>query len=358
MKEKLEKLKQEILNNLNKAKSLDVFRELEIKYLGRKGELTKILKGIASLSVEEKKTLGKLANEVKMELQAKFRQAKEAVEGGASGKEFVDATLPAGEKIKKGRLHPITQVQNELEDLFVSMGFMVLDGPELESDYYNFEALNIPAHHPARDMQDTFYIAKETGEETKSPIGDLVSGVSREASDLVMRTHTSPVQIRAMQKYGAPFRGVAPGRVFRSENPDANHDHTFYQLEGLMVDKHISISNLTAVLKEMLSGILKQEVELRLRPGYFPFVEPGFEIDVSCTICNGPGCPSCKHGGWLEMLGAGLVHPNVLRAGGIDPKKYSGFAFGIGIDRLAMMKYGIDDIRLFNSGDLRFLEQF
>jgi len=352
MKEKIEQLKQEIIDNLNKVKDLDAFRELEIKYLGRKGELTKILKGIASLSVEEKKVLGKLANEVKLDLREKFKEAREIIEGSVKGKEFIDVTLP-GEKIKKGHLHPITQVQNELEDLFTSMGFMVLDGPELESDYYNFEALNIPEYHPARDTQDTFYI-KDIEDSRGRRGGEGEEG----KSDLVMRTHTSPVQIRAMRKYGAPLRLIVPGRVFRSEDLDANHEHTFHQLEGLMVGEDISISNLTAVLKEMLSGILKQEVELRIRPGYFPFVEPGFEIDVKCAICNGPGCPSCKHGGWLEMLGAGLVHPNVLRAGGIDPEKYSGFAFGMGISRLAMMKYGIDDIRLFNSGDLRFLEQF
>jgi len=351
MKKQLEQLKQEILSQLDKVKSSDVLRDLEIKYLGRKGELTKILRRLADLSAEEKKVFGKLANETKAELLARFKQAKEELEGGAAG-EFVDISLPAREKIKRGHLHPITQVQNELEDLFVSMGFMVLDGPELESDYYNFEALNIPAHHPARDTQDTFYVEGLTGEEGARERG------GEEKSGLVMRTHTSPVQVRAMRKYGAPLRLVAPGRVFRSEALDANHEHTFYQLEGLMIDKNISISNLTAVLKEMLSGILKQEVKLRLRPGYFPFVEPGFEIDVSCTICSGCGCPSCKHGGWMEMLGAGLVHPNVLRAGGIDPEKYGGFAFGMGINRLAMMKYGIDDIRLFNSGDLRFLEQF
>ncbi len=348
MKEKLEKLKKEILDNLEKVKNPDAFRNLEVKYLGRKGKLTKILKGISGLSVEEKKTLGKFANEIKVELRDVFKKTKEIIEGSVGREYFVDVTLP-GKKIKKGHIHPITQVQNELEDLFTSMGFIILDGPELESDYYNFEALNIPAHHPARDMQDTFYI---------DPSYAKASEGKQKKLDLVMRTHTSPVQIRAMQKYGAPLKLVVPGRVFRSEDIDANHDHTFYQLEGLMIDENISIANLTSVLKEMLSGILKQEVKLRLRPGYFPFVEPGFEIDVNCTICTGKGCPSCKNGGWLEMLGAGLVHPNVLKAGGIDPKKYSGFAFGMGVNRLAMMKYGIDDIRLFNSGDLRFLKQF
>jgi phenylalanyl-tRNA synthetase alpha chain len=218
------------------------------------------------------------------------------------------------------------------------MGFMILDGPELESDYYNFEALNIPTWHPARDTQDTFYIeAKEK---------------------LLLRTQTSPVQVRAMQKYGAPLRCVVPGRVFRNEATDVSHDHTFYQLEGLMIDKDISITNLIAVMKELLSGIFKREVNVRLRPGYFPFVEPAFELDIQCLICGGKGCSVCKQSGWLELLPCGLVHPNVLKAGGIDPKKYSGFAFGLGLTRLVMMKYKIDDIRLLQSGDLRFLNQF
>ncbi|MBU4319420.1 MAG: phenylalanine--tRNA ligase subunit alpha [Proteobacteria bacterium] len=349
MKERLLQLKQEILDNLGKANGLLVLRELETKYLGRKGELTKILRGISELSVEEKKHIGKLANEIKTELQNKFKETEGLLSGSANEAGFIDVTLP-GKKIKQGHLHPITIIQNELEDLFLSMGFMVLDGPELESDYYNFEALNIPGNHPARDMQDTFYIEGAEGEEGKR------GGEGK--SDLVMRTHTSPVQIRAMRKYGAPLRCVVPGRVFRCEATDACHDTTFDQLEGFMIDKNISISNLISVLKEMLSGIFKQEVKIRVRPGYFPFVEPGLEVDVSCAICDGKGCPSCKHSGWLEMIGAGMIHPNVLKYGGIDSKEYSGFAFGLGLTRLAMMKYGIDDIRLFNSGDLKFLEQF
>lgn len=341
MKDKLLQLKQEISDNLEKAKNSESLRVLEIKYLGRKGKLTEILRGIAGLSGEEKETIGKLANEIKLELRKKFAETGEMVEEKRE-KEFVDATLP-GEKIARGHLHPITIMQNELEDLFASMGFMILDGPELESDYYNFEALNIPKYHPARDMQDTFYI------DMKNKEGE---------HDLVMRTHTSPVQVRAMQKYGAPLRCVAPGRVFRCEATDAAHEHTFYQMEGLMVDKNISIANLIAVMKELLKGIFKKEMEVRVRPGYFPFVEPGIELDIKCTICGGAKCPSCKHSGWLELMPAGLVHPNVLKYGRIDPKKYSGFAFGLGLTRLAMMKYGIDDIRLFNSGDLRFLKQF
>ncbi len=265
---------------------------------------------------------------------------------------FFDPTLP-GEKIKGGHLHPITLVERELEDIFKSLGFMVLDGPELESDYYNFEALNITKDHPARDMQDTFYVDTQTEMNQKR-----INTNDNNSGSLVMRTHTSNVQVRAMEKYGAPLRCVVPGRVFRCEATDACHEHTFYQMEGLMIDENISFANLIAVMKELISGIFRQEMKIRIRPGYFPFVEPGLELDINCTICGGRGCPSCKHSGWLELLPAGLVHPNVLRAGGIDPKKYSGLAFGLGLTRLAMMKYGIGDIRLFNSGDLHFITQF
>lgn len=353
MQQNLAKLKKDILEQIERVKSGEALRDLEIKYLGRKGELSKILRGLANLSAAEKKTIGKMANDLKLEIAAKFKEARELMERSAVKKEFVDVTLP-GEKIERGHLHPITQLQNELEDLFISMGFMILDGPELESDYYNFAALNIPKFHPARDMQDTFYITRTNAD----PASAGRTNAENVTSDLVMRTHTSPVQIRAMKKYGAPLRLVAPGRVFRSEAIDASHEHTFYQLEGLMVDKNISIANLISVVREMLSSILKQKIKIRVRPGYFPFVEPGMEIDVNCTICSGRGCPSCKQGGWMEMMGAGMVHPSVLKAGGVDPSQFSGFAFGMGINRLVMLKYGIDDIRLFNSGDLRFLEQF
>jgi len=341
MKEKIEKLKNEILGSLAKVKEEKVLKDLEIKYLGRKGELTKILRSLKDLSEKEKKEIGQLANEIKKEIEDKFAEMKKVILG-SSEKEQTDITLP-GEKIERGHLNPITIVQNELEDLFTSMGFMVLDGPELESDFYNFVAVNIPPNHPARDMQDTFYIDK------KNMDGEY---------DLVMRTHTSSVQVRAMQKYGAPLRCVVPGKCFRCEAIDACHEHTFYQMEGLMIDKNISLANLISVMKELLSGIFKKEMEIRVRPGFFAFVEPGLELDIKCTICGGKGCPSCKNSGWLELLPSGMVHPKVLEYGGIDPKKYSGFAFGLGLTRLAMMKYGIDDIRLFNGGDLRFLEQF
>ncbi len=254
----------------------------------------------------------------------------------------MDFTLP-GKEIKQGHLHPITQIQNEIEDLFISMGFMILDGPELESDYYNFEALNIPKDHPARDIQDTFY-AYEKG--------------AKNRYNLVMRTQTSSVQVRAMQKYGAPLRCIVPGRVFRAEAIDASHEHTFYQVEGLMVDKDISICHLIAVLKELLKEVFKKEMDIRIRPGHFPFVEPGLEVDIKCVICEGKGCSVCKNSGWVELLPAGMVHSRVLKAGGIDPKRYSGFAFGLGLTRLVMMRYGIDNIRLFLGNDLRFLGQF
>ncbi|MDD5071828.1 MAG: phenylalanine--tRNA ligase subunit alpha [Patescibacteria group bacterium] len=341
MREKIEKLKKEILDSLARAKDEKVLRDLEIKYLGRKGELTKILRGLKDLNEKEKKEIGQLANEIKKEIEDKFAELKKFILG-ISKKEQVDITLP-GERIERGYLSPLTLVQNELEDLFTSMGFMVLDGPELESDFYNFTAVNTPPNHPARDMQDTFYIDK------KNKDGEY---------DLVMRTHTSSVQVRAMQKYGAPLRCVVPGRVFRCEAIDACHEHTFFQMEGLMIGEDISLANLISVMKELLSGIFKKEIEIRVRPGFFPFVEPGLELDIKCTICSGQGCPSCKNSGWLELLPSGMVHPKVLEYGGIDPKKYSGFAFGLGLTRLAMMKYGIDDIRLFNSGDLRFLQQF
>lgn len=342
MKEKLEQLKNKIISELASVKDSKVFRDLEVKYLGRKGELTEILRGIASLGAEEKKTVGKLANEIKTELISKFEEAKKIIEREAGGKDFTDVTLP-GEKIERGHLHPITELQIELEDFFSSLGFMVLDGPELESDYYCFEALNIPAHHPARDMQDTFYIDK------KNEKGEM---------DLVMRTHTSPVQVRAMKKYGAPLKCIIPGKCFRCEATDVRHEHTFYQIEGLMIDEKINLSNMKAVLEAVGKFLYGPETKLRLRPKFYPFVEPGVNGEFSCFVCKGKGCRLCKNTGWLEIVGAGMVHPNVLRAGGINPDKYQGFAFGFGFNRLVMLKREINDIRLFNSGDLKFLQQF
>jgi len=341
MQEKLIQLKQEILAKLAEVKKIDVFRDLEIKYLGRKGELTKILRSVADLSAEEKKTLGRLANEIKTELINKFEEVKTGLEKTVNAP-YIDATLP-GIEIKNGHLHPLTILQNEIEDLFSSLGFMILDGPELESDYYNFTALNIPPLHPARDMQDTFYI------DHKNKDGQY---------DMLMRTQTSPMQIRAMQKYGAPLKCIVPGRCFRSEATDVRHEHTFYQLEGLMIDKDINFSNLKAILEALGKKLFGPETVFRMRPKFYPFVEPGSNGEYSCFLCAGKGCRLCKNTGWLEIVGCGMVHPSVLEAGGIDPKKYQGFAFGYGLDRLAMLKYGINDIRLFHSGDLKFLKQF
>ncbi|MFA6305006.1 MAG: phenylalanine--tRNA ligase subunit alpha [Patescibacteria group bacterium] len=348
MEDKLKKLKNQALAEIKKlglnkvegSKILAELKKLETKYLGRKGELTFMLRGVKDLALQEKPKLGQLANEIKLELEKVIKEVEQGLKSQKNDESlshWLDVTLP-GVKTTLGHLHPITIVTRQLEDIFIKMGFMVLEGPELESEYYNFETLNIPATHPARDIQDTFYIKDNPG--------------------WLLRTQTSNQQVRAMEKYGAPLRAIFPGRVFRCEATDVRHDHTFYQLEGLMIGKDISIAHLITSMKIMLKGIFKKEVKVRLRPGYFPFVEPGFEVDVSCLLCDGEGCGVCKKTGWVEMIGAGLVHPRVLEAGGLDPKIWSGFAFGMGINRLVMMKYGIDDIRLFMSGDLRFLEQF
>jgi phenylalanyl-tRNA synthetase alpha chain len=342
MQDNLNKIKEKILTELNKIKTGDALRDLEIRYLGRKGELTQVLRTIKDLSVEEKKKFGQLANEVKKDIETRFAEIKNSLEKNRGQEDFIDVTLP-GTKIPQGHIHPITQVQSELEDFFSAMGFSVMDGPELESDFYNFQALNIPKHHPARDMQDTFYIDQKNKE------GEL---------DLVMRTQTSPVQVRAMQKYGAPLRVIIPGRCFRSEATDVRHEHTLYQLEGLMVDENINFTHMKAILEAVGKKLYGPDTKLRMRPKFYPFVEPGSNGEYTCSICQGKGCRLCKHSGWLEIVGCGMVHPNVLRAGGIDPKKYSGFAFGFGLSRLAQMKYGIEDNRLFMSGDLRFLSQF
>lgn len=335
----LQKLKERALKSIGGVSSQEQLRNVEIQYLGRKGELTKILRTVGGLPEKERGLAGNLANQVKQEISSALGRVKKQSGGEAAGganKEWIDVTASKS-KYQIGHLNPVSTVQYELEDIFSSMGFMVLDGPELESDYYNFEALNIPSWHPAREMQDTFYV---------------------EGENLLMRTQTSAMQVRAMEKYGAPLRAIFPGRCFRMEATDASHEHTFYQVEGLMIDKEISVANLIEVMKTLLRGVFKKDVKVRLRPGYFPFVEPGFELDINCLICGGKGCSVCKHSGWLELLPCGMVHPNVLRFGGLDPNKWSGFAFGLGLTRLAMMKYNVDDIRLFCSGDLRFLNQF
>jgi len=358
MKSKIQKLKQDALKEIKSSETFDFLKNIEKKYLGRKGELTNIFHEIKNVSKEVRKDIGKFANQSKKELEIALKEAgenfKEATASKILGNDWLDITLPTEKKL--GHLHPLSQIQYDIEDIFSSMGFMILDGPELESEFYNFEALNIPKDHPARDMQDTFYIKSK--HQTPNAKEKSITNNQISNSQLVLRTHTSNLQVRAMQKYGAPLRAIFPGRVFRSEATDAGHDTTFDQVEGLMIDKNISIANLISTMKALLSGIFKRDVVVRLRPGYFPFVEPGFELDIECLICGGSGCSVCKGNGWLELLPCGMVHPNVLKYGGINSKKYSGFAFGLGFTRLVMMKYKISDIRLMLGGDLRFLNQF
>ena len=332
MKEKVLKLKEEALQELQKLnKEADVLN-CKAKYLGKKSDLNEFLSSLKNLSVEEKKEMGPLLNQTKKELEEAFSKKLEEINSQISY-DF-DETLPV--YVQTGSLHPITLVAKEMTDILKRMGFTVVSGPEMEEEYYNFEALNIPKDHPARDMQDTYYLSN----------GKL------------LRTHTSPNQVRAMQKYGAPLKVCTPGRVFRNEDMDANHENTFFQLEGMVIDKDISISNLIYVMRSLLSETFKKDVKVRLRPGFFPFTEPSFELDCSCLICGRKGCPTCKNSGWLEFCGCGMIHPNVLKESGIDPEEYTGFAFGFGITRLAMMKYKIGDIRVLNSGDIRALDEF
>lgn len=341
MKEKLEKLRSDFLEQLEKIKDGEALKEFELRFLSRKGELSEIMRGLKDVSEDLRKEVGGIANEIKQDLILNFEKVKQNFVKNEDDQN-IDVSLP-GTKFIDGHLHPTTIVQNELEDIFTSLGFMVEDGPELESDYFNFTALNVPPFHPARDMQDTFYV------DSKNSKGE---------HDLLMRTQTSPVQIRAMLKYGAPLKVVIPGRVFRCEATDARHEHSFYQFEGIMVGRDINFANLKSLLELVGKKLFGPETKLRMRPKFYPFVEPGNNGEYTCFLCQGKGCRVCKHTGWLEIVGAGLVHPDVLRAGGLDPEVYSGLAFGFGLDRLAMLKYNINDVRLFNGGDIRFLEQF
>jgi phenylalanyl-tRNA synthetase alpha chain len=335
----LEELRRATLAGFASAVSVEELDESRVEALGRKGTLAQISREFGKLPPEERARVGKLLNSVKQDLESEYETKKRRFEqadlAGRLAKEWIDVTLPAP-GVRPGSLHPITQLQDEIEDLFMSLGFAVLDGPEVETEEHNFDALNIPPTHPARDMQDTFWLSN----------GHL------------LRTHTSPVQILGMRRFGPPLRMIAPGRVFRNEEVDASHEHTFYQLEGMMVDREVSVANMLYFMKTMLSSIFKRDVAVRLRPGYFPFVEPGFELDIRCLICDGAGCAVCKQSGWVELMPCGLVHPNVLRMSNIDPEKWGGFAFGLGLTRLAMMRYSIDDIRQLLGGDLRFLTQF
>lgn len=340
MIERIQSLREKAIQEIQNSITDEQLESLRVEFLGKKGEITLLLKGLKDMSLAMRKAVGSEANSLKEELaeligrkqdELRIRTVKKSI---GTQQDF-DITLP-GTNFPTGSLSPITIVQKEIEHIFMGMGFNVVDGPEVEDDFHNFEALNIPEYHPARDMQDTYWL--ENGQ--------------------LLRTHTSPCQVRAMSKYGAPLRIIAPGRCFRNENIDASHENTFFQLEGMMIDKNISIANLIYTMKLLLTKVFnKDDIKIRLRPGYFPFVEPGFELDLNCLICGGSGCPTCKHSGWIELLPCGMVHPNVLRYSGIDPEIYTGFAFGLGLTRLAMMKYGISDIRVLNSGDLRSLRQ-
>ena len=332
MQEKLKQLVADAIAEINAAPKEAELMNIKSKYLGKKSEINNLMTSLKDMSVEEKKKFGSLFNQIKKELEDKIDDHLETLNNQVNFN--FDPTLPITEN--HGSLSPITIVSKEVTDILKRMGFTIVGGPEMESEYFNFEALNIPKTHPARDMQDTYWLDN----------GNL------------LRTHTSPVQVRAMQKYGAPIRMCAPGRCFRNEDMDACHETTFFQLEGMVIDKEVSISNLIYVMEELLKEVFQKEVKVRLRPGFFPFVEPGFELDCSCLICGGKGCPTCKHSGWLELCPCGMIHPNVLKEGGINPDEYTGFAFGLGLTRLAMMKYKIDDIRVLNSGDLRKLKEF
>ena len=340
----LDTLIQDFTKELSSVQKVADLLNLKAKFIGKQGPLSDVMKNLKDATPEERKTIGARANEVKgaiEELVSKKMLELEVEEINANlAKEKIDISL-TDSVLEKGLQaaghHPVSIIQKEIEDIFISMGFEVLDGPHIEDEYHNFEALNIPATHPARDMQDTFWFADKKH---------------------LLRTHTSTIQVRGMKTRKPPFRFVGPGKVFRSERTDASHEMCFHQLEGMMVGENVSVGNLIYFMKTLLTEIFKREVEVRLRPGFFPFVEPGFELDIKCLICGGKGCSVCKQVGWVELLPCGMVHPNVLRHGGIDPEKHSGFAFGLGLDRLVMMRYGIDDIRHLHGADLRFNSQF
>ena len=332
MEKELESLITSLKSELKEcAKEADILN-VKSKYVGKKSRIAEIMSSLKEMSVEDKRKYGSLINNTKKEMENIVIDSLESLESKTNI--VFDDTIDYD--VENGSLHPVTIVAKEITDCLKKMGFTVVSGPEMESEYYNFEALNVPKDHPARDMQDTYYLD----------------------NGMLLRTQTSDNQIRGMENYGAPLRICAPGRTFRNEDLDANHENTFFQIEGMVIDENISIENLMYVMQELLSEVFKTDLKVRLRPGFFPFTEPSYEMDMSCVICGGKGCPTCKNGGWIELIGCGMVHPNVLRAGGIDPEKYTGFAFGIGLTRLAMMKYKISDIRVLNSGDIRYLKNF
>lgn len=336
---KLNELKEQAINLIQTAITSDEIEQLRVKYLGRKGELTTFLRNLGSYPPEERPLIGKQANELKNELSglldARLQELAGQLAEGKAEKEAIDITIP-GRKPRIGNLHPITKVLYEIEDIFISMGFTIEIGPDLELEYYNFEALNFPPHHPARDAHDSFYVS----------------------NGVILRTHTSPVQIRTMEKQQPPIRMIAPGRCYRRDAIDASHYTMFYQVEGLMVDEQITFADLKGTIALFLQHMFGKGTKVRFRPDFFPFTEPSAEVAMSCAICHGSGCKTCKQSGWLEIAGAGMVDPEVFKAVNYDSEKYTGFAFGFGADRIAMLRYGIDDIRLLYGNDLRFLQQF
>ena len=341
IQEKLVALQQAAVNELKQAQTSAALQELRVKLLGKKGALTEVLRGMGALSAEERPVVGQIANEVRGTIEGlldeRQRELAEQETAGRLQRETIDVTLPGRPK-GEGAIHPLSRVVQEIEDIFIGMGFTIAEGPEVETDYYNFEALNLPKDHPARDMQDSFYIT----------------------DDILMRTQTSPVQIRTMEamKGQPPIKVICPGKVYRRDDDDATHSFQFTQIEGLVIDKHIRMSDLKGTLLQFVSSMFGAHTQIRMRPSFFPFTEPSAEVDVTCVQCKGDGCRICKQTGWLEILGSGMVHPKVLEYGGVDSSQYSGFAFGFGVERIAMIKYGIDDIRHFYTNDARFLKQF
>lgn len=339
MKEILEKIKKNAIEELNSVVDKETIEGIRVKYLGKKGELTKILRGMGGLSTEERPIVGKLANEIRTNIEeiieVNLKQIREKEKKSNLAKETIDITLP-GKRQYIGKRHPLEQTLQEMKEIFINMGFTIEEGPEIELDYYNFEALNIPKNHPARGEQDTFYINDH----------------------VVLRTQTSPIQVRTMEAQKPPIKMIAPGKVYRSDSVDATHSPIFYQMEGLVVDKGITFADLKGTLDMFAKKMFGEDLKTKFRPHHFPFTEPSAEMDATCFVCHGEGCKVCKGEGWIEILGGGMVHPQVLKNCGIDPEVYSGFAFGFGVDRMVMQKYGIDDIRLLYESDMRFLNQF
>lgn len=339
MKEKLQEITKKAMEQIDAAEEMSSLNDVRVAILGKKGELTAVLKSMKDVKPEDRPAVGQLVNETRAAIEEKLNEAKDKLEQAELERrlktEVIDVTLPA-KKARIGHLHPNTNVLEEVEDIFVGMGYEVVEGPEVEYDYYNFEALNIPANHPAKDEQDTFYINK----------------------DILLRTQTSPVQVRVMEKGKLPIRMIAPGRVFRSDEVDATHSPSFHQIEGMVIDKNITFADLKGTLEEFVKQLFGADTKVKFRPHHFPFTEPSAEMDVSCFKCGGKGCRFCKGEGWIEILGCGMVHPKVLRMSGIDPDEYQGFAFGLGLERITLLKYEIDDMRLLYENDDRFLKQF